>query len=287
MKQRSNDKSLPLVSVIISVFNEEKYIQGSIESILNQTYNNFEIIVIDDYCTDNSVQIIESIKDKRIRLFRKTIEPRFLASSRNIGIDLALGDYVLLHDADDTCEKDRLEKQLSVALKFNCEIVVGCFVNKILTDGHKILMTLPEIHDDIIKGFTRTRNRTTIVPGTILTSTAVLRRFKYNVNLKYTQDWDHILRLYESGQIRFHNVPEYLYNYYQWPNKSSSKTDWLDYNLLIRINQRRRRIKKEEFVSLSAMYTYFRINPFDGLYWTFILNLIKLHKLFLTKTRKA
>ena len=268
--------STGLVSVIISVFMKEEYILESVQSILNQTYKNFEIIVIDDYSTDDSISIVENIKDSRIKIFRKTIEPRFLASSRNIGIELARGDYILLHDADDTCSPDRIEKQLSKAIALNCEAVVGCFVNKIYPNGLISKMVLPTKHEDIIKGFTRIRNRATIVSGTILASSSIFEQFKYNEYLKYAQDWDHLLRVYESNRIIFQNIPEYLYNYYQRPKNVIKKPDWLYFNIIIRINQKRRIKGNEELKCLEDLKKYLR-NPIRFLIWGSFLIILKLN----------
>jgi glycosyltransferase involved in cell wall biosynthesis len=280
----SCDNRKPLVSVIISVFNEENYIRESILSIVNQSYTNLEIIIIDDYCTDNSISIINEFIDPRIILYQKTNEPRYLASSRNIGINLAKGEYIILHDADDTSEEDRIEKQLNKAMSLNCEVVIGCYVNKIYSNGFNSKMVLPIKHEDIIKGFTRIRNRATIVSGTILASSSIFKHFKYNEYLKYGQDWDHMLRMYESKRIRFHNIPEYLYNYYQRPKHVMVKPDWPYYNILIRINQKNRIKGKEELKTLEDLKKYLK-NPFSFIYWGLFLKLIQLN-LYL-KIRKS
>ena len=85
----STEMTNPLVSVIMSVFNEERYVRAAIESILEQTYQNFELIIVDDYSTDRSLEICASIEDPRVRIYSKTDEPRRLAASRNIAIRMA------------------------------------------------------------------------------------------------------------------------------------------------------------------------------------------------------
>ena len=99
------------VSVIIPVHNSSKYIQECINSVINQTYKNLEIIVIDDKSTDNSVEIIKSIRDKRI----KSIELKEnvgAALARNKGIELSTGDYICFLDSDDYWYHKKIEKQL-------------------------------------------------------------------------------------------------------------------------------------------------------------------------------
>jgi glycosyltransferase involved in cell wall biosynthesis len=100
----------PKVSVIMSVYNGEKYVKEAIESVLAQSFEGFEFIIIDDGSTDSSVAIVNSYDDKRIR-FLKNDKNRGLAYSLNRGIDEAKGNYIARMDSDDICLKNRLELQ--------------------------------------------------------------------------------------------------------------------------------------------------------------------------------
>jgi len=111
----------PLVSVILSVYNGEKYLAEAIESILNQTYINFEFIIIDDGSTDKSLEIIASYDDKRIVLVSR--ENRGLIASLNEGIEQAKGKYIARMDADDISLPNRLEEQIGF-MKKNIDIGV-------------------------------------------------------------------------------------------------------------------------------------------------------------------
>lgn len=99
-----------IITVLMPVYNAEKYIAEAIESILNQTYTDFEFLIINDGSTDNSLKIIESYKDKRIRLINNETNIRLIATL-NKGIDLARGKYIARMDADDISLPQRLEKQ--------------------------------------------------------------------------------------------------------------------------------------------------------------------------------
>lgn len=103
-----------LISVIMPVFNSEKYVAEAIESILNQTFNDFEFIIIDDGSTDNSLKIIKeySQKDNHIRVVVNQ-ENKGIAGSLNIGIALARGEYIARMDADDISLPERFEKQVA------------------------------------------------------------------------------------------------------------------------------------------------------------------------------
>ena len=102
-----------IISVIIPVYNLENYIKECIESILEQTYQNFQIILVDDCSLDNSVAVIEELqkKDARIQLIRLK-ENRGAGYARNVGMDNAKGKYLLFLDGDDFFEKELSQKNV-------------------------------------------------------------------------------------------------------------------------------------------------------------------------------
>lgn len=107
-----------LVSVIIPVYNSEKFIKETIKTVQNQTYKNYELIVVNDCSTDNSKKIIEEEikKDNKIKLINLK-ENSGVAIARNTGIDNAKGKYIAFLDADDLWEKEKLEKQIEFMSK--------------------------------------------------------------------------------------------------------------------------------------------------------------------------
>ena len=115
-----------LISVVIPVYNTEKYLRESIESVLNQTYRHFELIIVNDGSTDSSKDIIDEYakKDDRIRAFHK--QNGGVSSARNFGIDKAKGDYICFIDADDIIEDIYLET-LYAALQDGADSSVGGF----------------------------------------------------------------------------------------------------------------------------------------------------------------
>lgn len=100
----------PKISILLPVYNGEKYLNESISSILNQSFQNFELIVIDDCSTDKSVDVIKSHNDSRIVFLRNSINSR-TAHSLNRGIDIAKGKYIARMDQDDIASPTRLEEQ--------------------------------------------------------------------------------------------------------------------------------------------------------------------------------
>ncbi|MBP9741837.1 MAG: glycosyltransferase family 2 protein [Burkholderiales bacterium] len=105
---------MPLVSVIMPVYNAQLYLVQSIESILNQSYSNFELIIIDDCSTDNSWIILEKYAhyDARIKLFKNEVNKK-LPTTLNRGISLATGKYIVRMDADDIAVSERLMRQVN------------------------------------------------------------------------------------------------------------------------------------------------------------------------------
>lgn len=116
---------LKKISFIIPVFNTEEYVKKCIESVIDQTYKNIEIIVIDDGSTDNSLKICNEIgmKDNRIKIYHK--ENGGLSSARNYGIKKASGDYLYFLDSDDYIPLDSAEVLINISEKYNSDIVIG------------------------------------------------------------------------------------------------------------------------------------------------------------------
>ena len=112
----------PLVTVLMPVFNAEQFLEESITSILNQTYYNFEFLIINDGSTDKSIEIIQGFTDERIRLVCLEKNGGIIAAL-NLGLELAKGDYLARIDADDIALPERLEKQVDFLEK---NIEVGC-----------------------------------------------------------------------------------------------------------------------------------------------------------------
>lgn len=101
----------PLVSIIINCYNGSKYLSHTIESILNQTYTNFEVIFWDNKSTDNSKEIFKSFKDDRLKYFLAK-DHTVLYTARNLAVEKSSGDYIALIDSDDWWEKTKIEKQI-------------------------------------------------------------------------------------------------------------------------------------------------------------------------------
>ena len=112
-----------MVSVIIPLYNKEHYIESTIQSVLQQTFDDYEIIIIDDGSTDNSAQIVKSIDDLRIRYLYQ--ENQGVSSARNYGIKVSKGDFITFLDADDTWQSGFLKAMFELAQQYPRESVFG------------------------------------------------------------------------------------------------------------------------------------------------------------------
>lgn len=116
------------ISIIMPVYNVEEYIRQSIESVLNQTFNQLEIIIVDDGTKDSSAEIAEEYakKDSRIKLLHK--ENGGLSSARNYGLDAATGKYIMFLDSDDFLEKNACEILYNAIESQNVDYVIGNYI---------------------------------------------------------------------------------------------------------------------------------------------------------------
>jgi glycosyltransferase involved in cell wall biosynthesis len=248
-----------LISIIVPFHNEEKYIADAINSLLNQTYSNIEIILINDHSTDNSPKVCNEFIDTRIKYYDKIDLPQGEASSRNFGIEISNGDFITFLDADDICSKDRIAFQLDKIIELGIDSTVcGCWVIKKGLENS--LMKMPSSNEEIIKGFDRSVNRTTIVGATIMGHRDIFLKFKYRLKFKYFTDWDLLARMHESRLIKFANVAQPLYTYNIRAKGTKYQKDWLDFNIFMRNSQELRRKNLKEYESPMQMFSDLRKN---------------------------
>lgn len=131
-------KEKPLVSLIVPVYNVEKYLKECVQSLINQTYKNIEILLIDDGSTDRSGKICDEYsKVSRIRTYHK--KNSGLGLTRNFGIQHAKGDYISFVDSDDFAEPEMIEKLVKAVSKSKAEVIIGSFT-RVKQDGKVIFV---------------------------------------------------------------------------------------------------------------------------------------------------
>jgi glycosyltransferase involved in cell wall biosynthesis len=193
-----------LVSIVIAAYNAEKYLRKAIESCLNQTYQNIEIIIINDGSTDKTHDIIEEYcaKDDRIRAVHQ--KNSGVGASRNLGNGMAKGEYIVVMDADDIMYPNLIEEQISY-LEKNLEVdAVSCWAEYIdERDKHIGNFIFPNDLQTKEQFFEYKKNNKYLVmlhPGSIYRKAALLKVGGYR-NIRPSQDSDMWNRLVEQNSI--------------------------------------------------------------------------------------
>ncbi len=125
-----------LVSIIMPTYNCAKFIKETIESVLNQTYENWELVIVDDCSNDNTEEIVESFNDKRIK-YHKLEKNSGAAVARTTAMKMAIGNYMAFLDSDDLWKKEKLEKQLEFMKKNNYNFTCTAY-EQIDEEGNKL-----------------------------------------------------------------------------------------------------------------------------------------------------
>jgi glycosyltransferase involved in cell wall biosynthesis len=195
----------PMITVLMPVYNVEAYIKESIKSILNQTYADFELLIIDDASSDASVKQIISFSDSRIKLIKKP-KNLGLIDSLNLGMKLAEGQYIARMDGDDISTPDRFQKQLDVLLS-NPEIkVCGCWLQRF--GNHGKIMKHKEFHEEIV---TELLMHCSMSLGAVMFEKKALESYPFDENKKHVEDYDFWSRV--SWVCKLYNIQEVLYYY--------------------------------------------------------------------------
>ena len=206
----------PEVSVLMPAFDRERFIGEAIESVLAQTFRDFELVVVDDGSRDGTVRVVESHRDPRIRLERMG-ENRGIAAARNRALALARGRYVALLDSDDVAHPRRLEQQVRFLREHPRHALVGSWAQRIDEEGRRrAVRRFPcssrEVRARLLFGrcFTNT---------SVMARRDVLARFPYDETLPVGEDldlWARILREWEGA-----NLPRVLAFYREHPDRTT------------------------------------------------------------------
>ena len=209
MDKTLNNEEKVIVSVVMPVYNSEKYLRASIESILKQTFSKFEFIIINDGSTDNSENIILSYNDKRIKYFKQ--ENRGISYTLNKGCSLATGEFIARMDSDDISRADRLEYQLRFLINHTNYVLVGSSVSYINNDDNLIGRSIPYVGDRAIKYNLRYGN--VIAHPTVMFRKKIYdKTHGYNKEIKGMCE-DYILWLEMINLGKFYNLFNPLISY--------------------------------------------------------------------------
>jgi len=197
--------SSPAISVVMPVYNAERYLHEAIESILNQTFTNYELIIINDGSSDSSEEIILSYKDQRIKYLKNRRNLR-LPQTLNKAIKLAEGRYIARMDADDISLPERLKEQYSFMEK-NKEIgVCGTWAKTI---GAKGANWKYYVEDSKIKACLLFNS--SFLHSSVVIRAEIIKKHFYKDIYLFAQDYGLWVEI--SKITKFHNIPYYLLKY--------------------------------------------------------------------------
>lgn len=212
------------VSVLIPCYNAEKFIFSTVSSVLNQTYQDFEIIIVNDGCHDNTENIVKSFNDSRIvYIYQENAGP---SAARNKGIKNASGDYIAFLDADDFWYPEKLKKQMKV---FDENPNINIVYNATITEEEGTLKT----HIDKYRNYPTKEdfmryllcNMFTISSSVVIKKSALYEAGLFNEDIKPAEDWDLWMRLAKNHN--FYYIDEVLVKLFR-PQTSLSRSGSID-----------------------------------------------------------
>lgn len=207
--------SAPRVSVVIPAFNREHLVREAADSILAQTLEDLELLIVDDGSTDRTAEVVLAIDDPRVRLIRH-VGNRGMAAARNTGLDAARGQYVANLDSDDHADPTRLAHQVAFLDAHPDHAMVGSWITYMEADGRptKIVKRRPigaaEVHVQLLFGGGMTA-------PTMTGRADVLRLYRYSESFRVRQDYDLLVRMAERYKIA--NVPKILHHHRRHPGQ--------------------------------------------------------------------
>ena len=243
-----------LVSVVLPCYNTEPYIEGAVRSILNQTFQDFELIIVNDGSTDQSSKILAKLSDSRIKIIHQANQG--LVASLNRGIKQATGRYIARQDADDMSEPTRLEKQISM-MEANSDLaIVGTSMSVINGEGralhkHAVLLNDPELRQELLI-------RSPFAHGSVMfRRDFAIQAGLYSQKFWPAEDYEFWTRLSDFGKLS--NINEFLYHYRQNNEGISMKNQNLQTSMLHAV-QDKVWMERHKYITRKAI----DINPYKG-----------------------
>jgi len=196
-----------LVTVLMPVYNGEKHLGQAIESILNQTFADFDLLIINDSSRDRSIDIIRSYRDSRIRLVQNDSNMG-LINTLNKGIELATGSFIARMDQDDISMPERFRKQIEFMETHPEVAVCGCWAVNIDENGNSLGKRETPVGPQMAKEYWRP---SPIIHPSAFMRTAIAKKYTYDKRFIDAEDYELWLRIARNHQIE--NIAEYLLYY--------------------------------------------------------------------------
>lgn len=240
-----------LISVVTAVYNDEKYIRKSVESILQQTYNTFEFIIVDDGSNDNTLSIIREIAKSDNRIIILTQQNAGAAAARNLAINSATGKYIAIQDSDDISSPERLQKQLNQLLKSDGNLI-SCTGYFVINPNDDVIAANNKIYRDITSNMLK-GSFGTYHPSMMLPRQLIINEGGYNTFYNKTEDYDLVLRLLEK-KAHVEKLDECLISYRIRGNSESSMNSGAHKNRAFENHLKRIQNEPEDFTPVVNKY---------------------------------
>ncbi|MBA2862110.1 glycosyltransferase [Methanococcus maripaludis] len=251
----TGEENNPTVSVIMPNYNNEKYLPEAIESILNQTYENFEFIIIDDFSTDTSWNIIQNYakKDNRIKAFRNEQNLK-IVKTRNKGFELMSPNskYIAIFDSDDISLPERLEKQVMFLEKNLDYGLIGS--HTLIIDESSAIIGSRKYETDFKKIIKNMVKKNQIAQPSAMIGKSVLNEVGH-YNEKYTRCQDYELWFRIAKVFKIGNLDEFLIKYRV--SKTQGKTTNLKETLKFTLDIQKKWLFDKKFFSIFGVIYYF------------------------------
>lgn len=207
----------PVVSVVMPVYNCEAYIHDAVESVLSQTFSDFELLIIDDCSTDRTLEVISQFNDPRIYVFHKSVNSG-ITDSLNLGIEKARGRYIARMDGDDVCEPHRFQVQVDY-MEAHPEVGLTGSWYRIIGTNEPV--PAPQKHSDIKLAMLE---YCPIAHPTVFLRKQVLETFslRYDKSYEMAEDYELWSRLLLHSEVYI--IPEFLLRYRRHVNQSSARS---------------------------------------------------------------
>lgn len=187
-----------MVSVVIPSYNREKTIKFAVDSVLNQTYQDFEIIIVDDCSTDGSIEVIKNMTDSRIRLIELK-ENVGACVARNRGVEEAKGEWIAFQDSDDEWLPEKLQKQLEQLEREQADFSTCRMRRYYLGSKEKYKMYPAKIMKPEDYTYEAVLYRNCVTTPNLMVRRSCFDKVKFDPEIKKYQDWDYALTLLKAG----------------------------------------------------------------------------------------
>lgn len=254
----------PQISVIMLTYNRENLVSCAIESILAQTFQNYEFIIVDNGSTDSSGEVAEKYAaiDARIRVIHR--ERGNIGIGRNTGLDAAVGEYIAFIDDDDYCEPDFLSFLYNMAVSSNADVAV-CGSNLLVNDEKEIMSA-----EDAVRSLLQ-RKRYNVAFPTKLIRSSLFETHRFKNSGKYDDIYLMPIILAYANKVVYHGLPKYTFNRHN--NNNSAWTT--DHSLInpeilheyLDVYRQRTVWLSERFPSSIEKWKYFE--------WSFMLSMVE------------